>query len=132
MITIKLIGITVVLVLGLKVAMSEGMLLENLGKFFERKIEDGKKIYDLFFCEWCSSTLQTITAHGFAFGLWIIPFEWNWQLLIRYPLVVMASSFIAGNLWNLYLTTNKIKEKNEVETEYYKALMGQPEEKNNN
>lgn len=132
MITLKLIGITVVLVLGLKVAMSENMLLESLGRFFERKIDEGKKVYDLFFCEWCSSTLQTITAHGFAFGLGIIPFEWNWQLLIRYPLIVMASGFIAGNLWNLYLTTNQIKEKNEAEAEYFKMLMEQTEEESNN
>ena len=66
MITIKLIGVTVVLVLALKIVMSEGMLLEKLGKFFERKIKEGHKAYDLFYCEWCSGTLQSITAHFIA------------------------------------------------------------------
>lgn len=131
MITIKLIGITVVLVLGLKIAMSEGMLLEKVGKFFERKIEEGNKWMDLFYCQWCMGTLQSITAHFFAFGLGVIPFEWNWQLLIRYPLIVMGSSIVAGNIWNIYLMINKIRERNESEWEYYNTLLNQPEENKN-
>lgn len=131
MITIKLIGITVVLVLGLKIAMSEGMLLEKLGKFFERKIDEGQKWMDLFYCQWCMSTLCSIYAYFFAFGLGLLPFEWNWQLLIRWPLIVMGGSIVAGNLWNIYLTINQIKEKNEIEWEYYNALLNQKEENNN-
>lgn len=131
MITIKLIGITVVLVLGLKIAMSEGMLLEKVGKFFERKIEEGNKWMDLFYCQWCMGTLQSIAAHFFAFGLGVIPFEWNWQLLIRYPLIVMGSSIVAGNIWNIYLMINKIRERNESEWEYYNTLLNQPEENKN-
>lgn len=132
MITIKLIGITVVLVLSLKIVMSEGMLLEKLGQYFERKIDEGHKIYDLFYCQWCSGTLQSITAHLFAFGLGIIPFEWNWQLLIRWPLIVGATSIIAGNFWNLYLAVNQIKERNEAETNYLKSLLDTNETENNN
>jgi len=132
MITIKLIGITVVLVLGLKIAMSEGMLLERLGSYFERKIDEGYKVYDLFFCQYCMSTLQSIVAIFIAMGLEIIPFEWDWKLLIRWPLTVMGGSIIAGNLWNLYLTVNQIKERNEIEVDYYKSLMQQTEEENNN
>lgn len=129
---IKLTIITVIIVLGLKVAMSENMLLDKLGMYFERKVDEGYKYFDLFICPWCMPTIFSIIAHGFALGLNIIPYEWNWQLLIRYPLLVGASSFIAGNLWNLYLTVNQIKEKNETETEYFKMLMSQPEEENNN
>lgn len=132
MITIKLIGITVLLVLSLKIVMSEGMLLERLGRFFERKIDEGHKVYDLFYCQYCMSTLQSIVAIFISMGLDIIPFEWDWKLLIRWPLTIMGGSIIAGNLWNLYLTTNQIKEKNEAETEYFKMLMEQPEEENNN
>lgn len=128
MITIKLIGVTVVLVLALKIVMSEGMLLEKLGKFFERKIKEGHKAYDLFYCEWCSGTLQSITAHFIAFGLGVLPFEWNWQLLIRWPLIIGGASFISGNLWNLYLTVNRIKEKNQLESEYFKSLMYERED----
>lgn len=108
--------------MGLKIALSEGMLLEKLGDYFDRKIEEGHKIYDLFYCQWCMSTLQSIVAHFFAFGLGIIPFEWDWQLLIRWPLIVMAGSFLCGNAWNIYETINRIKEKNEQEFLYYKKL----------
>lgn len=132
MITLKLIAITVTLVLGLKIGMSDGMLLERLGRFFERKIDEGKKVYDLFFCQWCMSTLQSIVAYFFAFGLGVIPFEWNWELLIRWPLIVLGGSIVAGNLWNLYLTVNQIKEKNEIEVDYYKSLMYEKDNENDN
>ena len=118
----KLIVLTVIIVLALRVALSEGMLLEKLGSYFERKVDQGYKIFDLFVCPWCSGTLQSLTAHAFAFGLGIIPFEWNWQLLIRWPLVVFASSFISGVLWTVYLTLNQIKENNMAQAEYYQFI----------
>lgn len=124
----KLIILTVIIVLALRVAMSERMLLEKLGKYFERKVEEGHKVYDLFVCPWCSGTLQSLTAHVFAFGLGILPFEWNWELLIRWPLVVFGSCFIAGILWTIYLTLNQVKENNEAQAIYFKALMN-PENK---
>lgn len=116
--------------MGLKIAMSEKMLLEKLGGFFERKIDEGYKIFDLFYCQWCMGTLCVIYAHFFAFGLEVLPFEWNWQLLIRYPLLVCASSFICGNVWNIYETINRIKEKNEAEANYLKSLINLEEEEN--
>lgn len=119
MITAKLILITVTIVMGLKIAMSEDMLLERLGFYFERKVREGRKVYDLFICPFCMNSLQSLTAYAFAFGLKVLPFEFNWQLVIRWPLVVMASSFISGNIWNLYETINQVKEKNKAETEYY-------------
>lgn len=119
---IKLILITVIIVLALRVALSEGMLLERLGKNLEDRVERGQKIYDLIVCPWCSGSLQSITAHGFAFGLGILPFEWSWQLLIRWPLVIFGASFISGMLWTIYLTLNQIKEKNEAEFHYFKNL----------
>lgn len=125
MISLQLVAITFVLVMGLKIVMSKGMLLERLGEWFERKIDEGHKWYDLFFCQWCMSTLCVIYAHFFAFGLGIIPFEWNWQLLIRYPLLVCAGSFLCGNAWNIYETINQIKEKNEAEAKYLKAILEQ-------
>lgn len=130
MITLKLIGITVLIVLALKIALSKGMLLEKTGKWLEQKVDDGKKIFDIFICPYCMGTLQTITAHLFAFGLGILPLEWDWQLLIRYPLIVFGTSIIAGNFWNVYLTINQVKEKNEIEVEYYKKLMYEIENNN--
>lgn len=108
--------------MGLKIAMSEGMLLEKAGKFFQKKVDDGYKVFDLFICPWCAGTLQAITAHAFAFGLGILPMEWNWQLLIRYPLIVMGASFLSGNVWNLYETINRIKERNELEVEHFRSI----------
>lgn len=104
--------------MGLKIAMSEDMLLEKLGKWFDKK-KDRYKIFEIFICPWCMCSLQSITAHFFAFGLNILPFEWNWQLIIRWPLVVMGASFVSGNAWNLYEMVNRIREKNEEEAIYY-------------
>lgn len=118
----KLVILTVIIVLALRVALSDGMLLEKVGRYFEKKVEDGQKWADLIVCPWCSGTILSIIAHAFAFGLGIIPFEWNWQLLIRWPLVVFASSFISGVLWTLYLTLNQIKENNMAQAEYYQFI----------
>jgi len=124
MITLKLILITCTCVMGLKIALSKGMLLERLGEWLEYKVEEEKKkIYNLFICQWCMATLQSIVAHAIAFGLGILPMEWNWQLLIRWPLVVMASSFICGNAWNIYETINRVRERNEAERDYYDSLL---------
>lgn len=120
MIALQLIAINFVIVMGLKIAMSEKMLLEKLGSFFERKIDEGYKWFDLFYCQWCMSSLCVIYAHFFAFGLKIIPFEWNWQLLVRYPLLVCAGSFLCGNAWNIYETINQIRERNEWQAKLYK------------
>ncbi len=124
----KLILITFILVMGLKIAMSEGMLLERVGKYFQKKVDAGYKVFDLFVCPWCMSTLQSITAHAFAFGLGILPLEFNWQLVIRWPLIVMGSSFLCGNAWNIYETINRIRERNEAEANYFNSLLGREEE----
>lgn len=125
----KLILLTVMIVMALKIVMSEGMLLERLGNWFEYKVADkyegdvlvekGNKFYDLFICPWCMNSIQSLTAHAFAFGLGILPLEFNWQLIIRLPLVIFGSSFISGNLWNLYQTINNIKDRNEAQENYY-------------
>lgn len=120
----KLILITCILVMGLKVAMSKDMLLEKFGDYFEKKIDDGHRFFDIFVCPWCMGTLQSIVAHFFAIGLGLLPMEWNWQLLIRWPLVFMGASFLCGMAWTIYETVNRIKEKNEAETNHFKSLYG--------
>lgn len=122
MILLKLIILTFICVMGLKIIMSEDMLLEKVGEWFKKKIDEGHKVYSMFYCEWCMSTLQSITAHAFAFGLGILPFEFNWQLLIRWPLVIMGASFLSGNVWNIYETINRTKEAKEAEADYFKNL----------
>jgi hypothetical protein len=115
-----LVVLTVSVVLAMRVALSEGMLLERVGKYFEDKVERGERVWDIIICPWCSGTLYSSIAHLFAFRLGIVEFEWNWDIFIRYPLVVFCSSFIAGLLWTIYLTINQIKEKNEAEANYLK------------
>lgn len=122
----KIILITFIIVMGLKIAMSKKMLLGKIGDWLENKAEE-KKVFDLFICPWCMGTLQSITAYFFAFGLGILPLEWNWQLLIRWPLVVMGSSFLCGNAWNIYETINRVREKNEAEANYYLRALGEEE-----
>lgn len=128
MTTIIIILITCTCVMGLKIALSEGMLLEKIGSWLEYKIETGHKVYNLFICPWCMASLQSLVAHGFALGLGVIPLEWHWSLLFRWPLVVMASSFICGNLWNIYETINRIREKNEAERDWYFNLFSDQED----
>lgn len=115
----KLILLTSMIVLALKIAMSEDMLLEGLGKWFKKKIDEGHKWLEMFYCQWCMATFYSLIAHAFAFGLNILPLEFNWQLLIRWPLVVFGASFLSGNLWNLYETTNRIKDRNDAEENFY-------------
>ncbi len=130
MILFQQILITFILVMGLKIAMSEDMLLESVGNYFE-DMAKRYKVFELFICPWCMSSLQSITAYFFAFGLDLLPFEWNWQLLIRWPLIVMGSSFISGNAWNIYETINRIRVKNEAEAIYYNDLNNSENMSNN-
>lgn len=129
---LKLTILTVTIVLALKIALSENMLLGRLGSRLEKKVDEGHKIFDLFICPFCMGTLQVATAHLFAFGLGILPLEWNWQLLIRYPIIVFACSAISGFTWVGYQTMNRIKEKNEIEVEYYKKLLYEDQREENN
>lgn len=119
MILLQLILITFICVMGLKIVFSKGMLLESVGIWAEEKVESGEKIYDLFICPWCMGTVQSITAHLFAFGIGVLPFEWHWSLLIRWPLVIMGASFLSGLSWTIYETINTIKERNEWQSKLY-------------
>jgi hypothetical protein len=110
---LKLILITTILVLGLRVAVSHDMILERLGNWAEKKVGEGYKICELFICPWCMPSVWSLFAYVFAFGLGVLPLEFNWQLVIRWPLIVMGSSFLSGFIWTVYLTLNSIKEKNE-------------------
>lgn len=122
MILLELIGITVILVMGLKISTSEGMIFEKLGDYARQKVDEGYKAWDLIACEWCAGTWLSIVAHFAAFGLAVLPFEWNWQLLIRWPLIVMGASITSGLIWNIYLSINEMKENDRAQAEYFKNL----------
>lgn len=120
---LKLILITFIWVIGIKISTAEGMIFEKLGKYAKRKVDEGYKIWEaLIACEWCLPSVHSIFGHAFAFGLGILPFEFNWQLLIRWPLVIMGTSLISGLTWTIYLMINDIKDNNEEQARYFKNL----------
>lgn len=121
-IILKLIVLTFILVMGLKISTSEGMIFEKIGNYAKRKVEEGYKGWDLIACEWCAGTWLSIVAHFAAFGLGVFPFEWDWQLLIRWPFVFMGASFASGLSWTIYLTLNEIKESNKAQAAYFKYI----------
>ena len=119
----KLILLTFIWVMGVKISTSEGMIFERLGRYGQRKVDEGHKIWEsLVACEWCLPSVHSIFGTAFAVGLGVIPFEMNKELFIRWPLVIMGPSLLSGLTWSFYLTINKIKEKNEAEAEYFKFV----------
>lgn len=123
----KLILITTIWCLGFKVLTEQGMLLGKLGEYGKRKVLEGKILFDpLVVCEFCLPSIHSIIGYGFAIALGIISkFEFN--LLYMYPLVAMGTSISCGFIWNGYLTMNRIKERNEMEYEYYDSLCEEQE-----
>ena len=115
----KLIVLTYIVCMGWKIATSRGMLLEGIGEWGERMVDSGYKLFDLIVCPWCIATTMSIVAHGFAFGLGILPFEWDVKLIIRWPLVVMGTSLLSGMTWTIYETINQIKDRNIREVDFY-------------
>lgn len=119
----KVILITYIWVMGVKISTAEGMIFEKLGKYAQRKVDEGHKIWEaLIACEWCLASVHSVFGHAFAFGLGILPLEFNWQLLIRLPLVIMGTSLISGLTWTIYLMINDIKDNNEEQAKYFKNM----------
>lgn len=124
----QIILLTFIWVMGVKISTAEGMIFERLGEYAKYKVDSGHKIWEaLVNCEWCLPSVHSIFGHAFAIGLGIIPLELNKELFIRWPLVIIGTSLISGLTWTIYLTINRIKEKNEIEVDYYKKLMYESE-----
>lgn len=120
----KLIIILSIWVLGIKIATAEGMRFQSLGEWGQKKVDEGYKVFEaLIVCQWCLPSFHSLFAYGFAFCLGIIPFEFDWKLIIMWPLVVMGASLTSGLTWTIYQTINAVKERNEAETEYFNSLI---------
>lgn len=132
MITLKLILITYIVVMGFKIVFSDGMLLERVGHYFERKEEDGHKWAMMFICPWCMPTLGSLLAHAVAMSLGVIPVEFHWTMLVREVLVVMGTSLISGLTWTIYETINQVKDRNEWEANYYRTFVEDDDHVTNN
>jgi len=116
---LELVLLTVIWCLGMKILTSEGMLLEKLGDFAHKKVEEGKLIYDpIIACEWCMPSIHSLFGYFFGVVLGIIT-VFSWRLVIIYPLVAIGASVGTGFIWNAYLTMNRFKERNEAQTFYY-------------
>lgn len=97
----KLILLTSVWVLGVRMVTDKGMLLEDWRKWAENK---HAKIYEaIVLCHLCMPSLHSSVGYLFGFGLGIAGvFEWKYLLL--YPLVVMGSSMLNGIVWGVFKT----------------------------
>lgn len=109
----SLIIITSIWCLGIKVVTGEGMLLQSLGKWAEKKYDNGSKwIEPLCYCHWCMPSIHTAVGFFFAwkFGL----YEWHWAVLWYYPIAAMGSSLVNGFVWQFHTTKN-------AQSEYYES-----------
>ncbi len=103
----ELITVTTIWVLGIKVVTHSGMLLEKLGEYGERKVEEGKKIFEpLFVCQWCMPSIHSVIGYILVYTTMA---TFHWQALLMYPIVVMGSSFCSGMLWLIYETITIMK-----------------------
>jgi hypothetical protein len=115
---LKLIALTSIWVLGLKIVTSEGMILSKWADYGKKKVEEGKLIFEpLIVCEWCMPSIHSLFGYGFAFALGILPV--SWALLFIYPLVVMGSSIVAGLTWGSYKTMMAYADLVDAKTEFY-------------
>lgn len=118
----KIVIIVSILVLSVKIATGDDMILEGLGKWGKKKTEKYKIFEALLVCPFCMPSIYSLIGYLFAFGLNILSFEWDWKLVIMYPIVVMGSSILAGFTWTVYETVNRIKDRNEWEAYHYENL----------
>lgn len=109
----QLIIITSIWCLGVKIVTAEGMLLEKLGVYAKRQVEEGNVIWDaLIACEWCLPSIHSLLGYSFALVLGVIT-HFEWKLVFMYPLVAMGASLLNGLIWNYHLKSNSEKEANE-------------------
>src|SRR6185312_13080254 len=109
---IKLIIITTIWCLGIRIATNEGMVFEKLRIYGNKKVNEGYKIFEpLFICIYCMPSIHSSIGFLFAYGLGILP-TFHVKLLIYYPLVVMGSSILGGLIWQYHEKLDSEKEEN--------------------
>lgn len=105
-IILKIMFLNVLWVFAWKIATEEGMILEKLGSWGSRKVDEGYRIFDgLITCPWCLPNFHGILiVWPLAFLLEIVPLEWDWKYLAIHVFVVGGASFICGTLWTALQT----------------------------
>jgi hypothetical protein len=105
---IKIILITAIWCLGVKIVTAKGMVLEGVGEWAENKVEQGYKIFEaLLVCPWCMPSIHSIIGYLFAFAIGAVT-GYKFELVIMYPLVVMGASVVTGLTWTFYETISQI------------------------
>lgn len=91
--------------LGLTVASQDGMVIGFARKALVDENGDAKKeiFKPLLVCEWCMPSIHSLVGYVTHFML----FGVDLNLLVMYPVVVCAASFMTGFLWSLYLLIEK-------------------------
>lgn len=115
---LKLITLTTIWCLGIKIVTSDGMILSKVGEYGKKKAEEGKRVFEaLIVCEWCLPSIHSLFGYGFALALGILPASWS--LLFIYPLVAMGSSMTTGLIWNGYKTMISLRNLVEAKEDFY-------------
>ena len=116
---LKLIAITTIWCLGIKILTADGMVLSKVGKFARKKIKEGQIIYEpLVSCEFCLPSIHSLVGYVFGVSIGVIT-GFSMSLVFMYPLVAMGSSIATGFIWNAYQTMMAAKDLSEVKIEFY-------------
>lgn len=116
---LKLILLTSIWCLGVKIVTSPGMLLHQIGEYGERKVEEGKRIFEaIVVCEFCLPSIHSLFGYFFAIVLGIIPC-FSWVFVLIYPLVAIGSSIVSGFTWTAYKTLVNYRDLAESKIDFY-------------
>jgi hypothetical protein len=98
---------TSIWVIGIMIVTNKGMILEKLGEWGNKKVDQGHKIFEaIIACPWCMPSIHSSVGFGFYF----LFFGIQWDLLLSYPIVAMGSSFCSGFTWTVYNFIVKVNE----------------------
>lgn len=89
---------TCIMVLGVKIATQEKMVLEGVKESLKKRL--GVYAEPIILCEWCMPSLWSFVGWIFAYLYAAISgqhLEFSW--LLFYPITVCASSIISGSSW---------------------------------
>lgn len=118
----------------IKISTHDGMLFEKVGKFGEKKIKQGYKIFEaLWICEWCMPSIHSLIGFGFGFAIGVID-VFSWKLIAYYPLCVGGASLCCGLIWEFYnlMVANKMYYENGQQYYYLSNKKMKDEKQQNN
>jgi len=111
-------------VIGLTIVTQKGMGLYSIREWAEKK---GTKLMEpVILCPWCMPSIHCMFGYFFSFASGVVDF--NYKLILMYPIAVMATSLFSGLTWSLYkLVEINIKVQNNKESLTYFDLKDRKE-----